>query len=405
MHFDLIVIGGGLAGSTLGAALAAHGLRVLILERELAFKDRVRGEGMHPWGVTEAHKLGIYELLLATCAREVLWFDTSSGEHRDLVATTPHRAGFLNFYHPAMQSILLEHAARAGAEIWCGAKVVRVLPGRPPSVVVEQQDKRETHAARLVVGADGRDSAARGWGGFAVQHDPEQIVTVGGLFDGLRVSEDAILSIRKLPAQTNVIMPLGGQRFRTYFAYGKNGAQRPLSGRKHVQEFVAACIGTGAQPEWFEGAELAGPLAAFEGACRWIDHPYRAGVALIGDAAGASDPAFGMGLGLALYDVRTLRDLLLSSDDWDTMAHAYAAEHGRYFGAVHRVENWLTELVYSVGPEADARRAEVAPLHKAEPDRKPDLVGLGPATPSDETARRRFFGEDVKEKSRPAGVQ
>ena len=48
MRFDLIVVGGGLAGSTLGAALAAHGLRVLILERELTFKDRVRGEGMHP---------------------------------------------------------------------------------------------------------------------------------------------------------------------------------------------------------------------------------------------------------------------------------------------------------------------------------------------------------------------
>jgi 2-polyprenyl-6-methoxyphenol hydroxylase-like FAD-dependent oxidoreductase len=187
-------------------------------------------------------------------------------------------------------------------------------------------------------------------------------------------------------------MPIGGQHFRTYFAYGKNGAQRPLSGRRHAADFVAACVATGAQPEWYAGAEIAGPLAAFEGAWRWVDHPYREGVALIGDAAATGDPAFGLGLGMALYDARLLRDRLLADDDWDAMGHAYAGEHDRGCGAVHRVESWLTELVYALGPEADAQRAHVAPLHKAEPDRKPDLVGLGPEAPSDETARRRFFG-------------
>jgi 2-polyprenyl-6-methoxyphenol hydroxylase-like FAD-dependent oxidoreductase len=149
------------------------------------------------------------------------------------------------------------------------------------------------------------------------------------------------------------------------------------------------------RPEWFEQAELAGPLASFEGACRWVDHPYRHGVALIGDAAGASDPAYGLGLGLALRDARILRDLLLTGEDWERMAQAYATEHDRCFTAIHRIESWLTKLVYSLGPEADARRAYVAPLHKAEPDRKPDLVGLGPQAPSDEEARRRLFGEDA----------
>ena len=50
-RYDLIVIGGGLAGAALARAMAAGGARVLVLERELRFRDRVRGEGMHPWGV------------------------------------------------------------------------------------------------------------------------------------------------------------------------------------------------------------------------------------------------------------------------------------------------------------------------------------------------------------------
>jgi menaquinone-9 beta-reductase len=48
VDYDLVVIGGGLAGSSLGAALARHGARVLIIEKEAIFRDRVRGEGMLP---------------------------------------------------------------------------------------------------------------------------------------------------------------------------------------------------------------------------------------------------------------------------------------------------------------------------------------------------------------------
>ena len=48
-------------------------MRVLVLERETAVRDRVRGEQMHPWGITEARKLGLYELLLETGGCEVCY--------------------------------------------------------------------------------------------------------------------------------------------------------------------------------------------------------------------------------------------------------------------------------------------------------------------------------------------
>jgi flavin-dependent dehydrogenase len=41
--YDLITVGGGLAGAALAGALAERGARVLVLERETKFKDRVRG--------------------------------------------------------------------------------------------------------------------------------------------------------------------------------------------------------------------------------------------------------------------------------------------------------------------------------------------------------------------------
>jgi flavin-dependent dehydrogenase len=48
MDYDLAIIGGGLAGPSLGLALAKTGARVLIVEREAQFRDRVRGEGVLP---------------------------------------------------------------------------------------------------------------------------------------------------------------------------------------------------------------------------------------------------------------------------------------------------------------------------------------------------------------------
>ena len=61
--YDLITVGGGLGGAALAKSLAEKGARVLVIERDEKFKDRVRGEMLVPWGVAEAEKLGIAALL------------------------------------------------------------------------------------------------------------------------------------------------------------------------------------------------------------------------------------------------------------------------------------------------------------------------------------------------------
>jgi menaquinone-9 beta-reductase len=59
--FDVIVVGGGLAGSALAGVLAQAGLGVLVVEREAGFRDRIRGELTWPWGVAEARELGLVD--------------------------------------------------------------------------------------------------------------------------------------------------------------------------------------------------------------------------------------------------------------------------------------------------------------------------------------------------------
>jgi hypothetical protein len=63
--FDLVIVGGGIAGNALAAVMARAGKAILVLERSTAYRDRVRGEGMHAWGVAEAQGLGIHQALVA----------------------------------------------------------------------------------------------------------------------------------------------------------------------------------------------------------------------------------------------------------------------------------------------------------------------------------------------------
>ena len=91
-------------------AMADHGARVLVIEREIQFKDRVRGEVMVSWGVAEAQELGIYELLRDTCGHELPYFLLSLGPElsppRDMLTTTPRHTPNLAFYHPTMQEVM-----------------------------------------------------------------------------------------------------------------------------------------------------------------------------------------------------------------------------------------------------------------------------------------------------------
>ena len=398
MTYDAIVVGGGLAGSALADQLARSGYDVLVLERETRFKDRVRGENMLPWGVAAARRLGIYDDLIAAGGHPtpnwVMYIMGRAAPARDLPATTPGRTPALNVYHPDMQEAILARAIASGAEVQRGATVLGIdaVPGRP-SVTFEHDGKRQTLIARIVVGADGRASQMRAWGGFEVQRSPDLLTIAGTLIEGTNVPDDATY-LAMGPGIATFWAPLGGNRARAYFIYPGVAGRRGLSGKNKIAEFFQSVQSVGVPQAWLAGAKSSSPLAEFEGADKWVESPAKNGVVLIGDAAAASDPSWGSGLSLTLLDVEHLANALRSTDDWNAALARYAREHDEYFGALHRVLGWMTELVWTPGPEADARRARVFPRMMSEPTRFPDTVGNGPFGPSDEQARRLTLGLD-----------
>lgn len=397
MSYDAIIVGGGLAGSALADQLVRAGRAVLVLERETTFRDRVRGENMLPWGVGAAKRLGVHDDLVAAGGQVSPNFvHVTMGEigpPRDMRVTTPGGDAMLNMFHPQLQEALLARATKAGAEVMRGATVLALdaTPDKPPAVTFEFQGMRQTLSARIVVGADGRASPMRSWAGFEVNRNPDLLTIAGTLVTGTDVPEaSAFLCMG--PGIASFWAPLGTKRSRVYFIYPGIAGRRSLSGKSKFAEFVESVRAVGVPSGWLEGVEQDGPLAEFDGADRWVASPAKNGVALIGDAAASSDPSWGSGLSLTLLDVEHLANALRETDDWNAALARYAREHDEYYGALHRILGWYTELVWSAGPEADERRRRVFPRMNADPTGFPDPAGQGPFGPSDETARRLLLG-------------
>ena len=128
--YDIVIVGGGLAGSSLAKAMSERGAKVLVLERESRMRDRVRGELMWPWGAAELVELGLFDTIMDSGGHRVPWLDVYRGAtrtvHRDLVTTTFPKLPAISFYHPRMQEALIEAAMAAGAEVRRGGGA----PGR-----------------------------------------------------------------------------------------------------------------------------------------------------------------------------------------------------------------------------------------------------------------------------------
>ena len=390
---DLVTVGGGIGGSALAISMARQGARVMVLEREYQFRERVRGEALTPWGVAEAKKLGIADLLLKTCANQIFGMDMGFGV-RNVVETTQQREAGLTYFHPEMQEVLLAEAERAGAVVRRGVAVVAVEPTANNCAVTVRHAKDERITARLVVGADGRGSAVRKWAGFATQKSPQPFHFAGVLLTGVASRQDVMTYLFNPDLALVVgIVPLTKGRWRAYLGY-YTGNGLSFQGNERLEAFLAESKKMAPSiAEAYAHVKSVGPLASFEATESWVDHPYRDGLLLLGDAAGTSDPTFGQGMSITLRDVRVLRDALLSHSDWDSAGHHFAREHDVYFHTVHKVCGWFRILFEDPRPEAQVLRQRAMPRIAEDLSRVPDHLLSGPDMPADETVRERLFGE------------
>jgi 2-polyprenyl-6-methoxyphenol hydroxylase-like FAD-dependent oxidoreductase len=363
---DVVVVGAGIAGASIAAVLARDGLEVLLLERQRAYRDRVRGEYMAPWGVLEARTVGLEAVIRgarAVDARysvpydELLTPSAAEAAKGDASTILPGVRGPLCASHPGACQALAGEAVRLGAELVRGVGEVRVQAGARPSVTYLNGSEMQVRP-RLVIGADGRASTVRKQSGIRIRKAPASHVIAGLLVEGASRWPDDQYSIGVEGDLQFYVFPQGGGRVRLYTCHANDQAAR-WAGRAGPQRFLRAFARLQAIPAalGLGDGTAAGPCATFGGEQTWCEEPYADGVVLLGDAGGYDDPVDGQGLSLALRDVRQLSELLLASSDWTVAAlRPYGQQRAERLRRMRRVSLTFAALMTTFTADGRARR-------------------------------------------------
>lgn len=388
---DVVIVGGGIAGSSLAYALASAGRTVTVLESSVEYEDRVRGEAMVPWGVKEARQLGVEQILLDAGAHVApLWMQYHEGA--DEPAMIPMSMmiegipGTLNLRHPDACQALIDAAAAAGATVVRGVHDVKLSAGQPVSVTYVSGRAGEVRA-RLVVGADGRSSTVRRQADISLQRDDPINYIAGLLVDGLAgIPDDHDVLVGEGDLYL-LIFHQGGGRARLYVCLGRSG-QRRFAGSDAAAQFLAAW-----KPGCYPLAELvaagipAGPCATYPGDDTWTDTPFADGVVLVGDAAGHNDPIIGQGLSIAMRDARIVRDLILDGASQPADFASYGRRRSEWMRTLRLIGDVISVTYAEDADNRMARRAFFGEkMAVMDPEVFPLLVGFatGPETVPDQ---------------------
>ncbi len=402
---EVVIVGGGIAGSTLATVLARAGRDVLLLEKSETYIDHVRGEAIVPWGVKEAQDLGLHDALIAAGAHylprgvgydELLPALAVEAAPTDMAVFVPGVAGILAIGHPQHCQALLDAARAAGATVRRGTSLVSLGAGAAPGVTYEIAGKSFVTRARLVVGADGRASAAREALGIPLTIEAPRTLLSGMLVDGVDGWDAQTWSLGAEKDFCYAVFPQGQDRARIY-GWWRLAQRKRFAGADGVNAFLAAfqlecCPKSSA----IASARPAGPLITFLNNETVAETPFVEGGVLIGDAAGWTDPLSGCGLSSAYRDARIVSEILLASDDWSPAAFApYAAERTERLRRLRFISAMESTLTCDFEERGRARRRQFFARMPSEPAIAAHLVAnlAGPESQPPEvyTAAHRAF--------------
>jgi menaquinone-9 beta-reductase len=313
--WDVIIVGARCAGASLGALLAARGVRTLILEASPLGTDMVLSTHyMQPPGMDVLDEIGVGDAVRAA-APPVRRFAAIADDAKVVSRYPDDRAGYC-IRRMKLDSMLQDAAARAGAELRDHHTVVDLLHDgeRVAGVVARTPSGTETFHAGLVVGADGRHSKVAKLTG--VEEYLQVEMTRGGYFgywprssafDDARYDFDSMLAYE-------------GEGLRYIFQTDEdlfvlvgappNAVARSWKG-DHQAKYVEYLRNSPWTGPLVEGSAPVGKVVGILDATFFARRPIGPGFALLGDAGLFMDFVTGHGMTDALLGARDLASAIL----------------------------------------------------------------------------------------------
>jgi len=325
-QFDVVVVGGGMVGATVGCALGGSSLKVGVVEQVMPadFKSgqphdlRVSALSKASQAIFES--LGVWPGIVGRRAcpykRMRVWELNDGPEFRSQDINQPE-LGFV-VENRVIQLALLERLRDFdNVELICPDRITKINYGSDLSVI--ELESGQILTTKVLVAADGGHSKVRQAVGLGVNSwDYTQHAL--GIYVKTEYEQQDITWQRFVPSGPQAFLPLTG-RFGSVVWYNSPDEVRRLKSLSKpllLNELLAdfpECLGA--------VSEVLG-VASFPLKRQHALSYVKKGVALVGDAAHMINPLAGQGVNIGLLDAATLAEVLMvghqSGEDISTLS-------------------------------------------------------------------------------------
>jgi 2-polyprenyl-6-methoxyphenol hydroxylase-like FAD-dependent oxidoreductase len=332
--YDAVIVGGSLAGCATAIQLGRAGLRVAVIEKQpdpQAYK-RMCSHFIQASGVPAIERLGLLEPMEAAGAvrpRMHMW--TRWG----WIEAPPERASRgIDLRREILDPMVRATAAETpGVEMMLGWSAERLLRdgGTFAGVAVRNRQGEERELpARLTVGADGRDSKIADLSEVPVKTFPHNRIAYGGYFEGPPPQHSPDGLIWFLDPHWAAAFPTDSDL--TFYAAMPTKDRLPEF-KEDPEAALVRFLADAPEPPPIRESRLVEPVLGKIDMTNRMRKPVAPGLALIGDAALATDPLFGVGCGWAFQSAEWLTDSVLpalqGTESLEQGLEAYRRRHRR----------------------------------------------------------------------------
>jgi flavin-dependent dehydrogenase len=339
---DVLVIGGGPAGSAMSAFLAKKGWKVVLLEKQHHPRFHI-GESLLPLNMPIFDRLGVRREVEAigmlkpgaefNCAgyKPVVYYFSNALDKNFPIAYQVRRSEFDN--------ILLRNSARLGTDVHEGVRVtdIELRPGQPTRVLAEDESGAQLlWETKYLVDASGRDTFLASRQKIKQRNSQHNSSAIFGHFSGVERRPDADagnISIYWFEHGWYWMIPLKdgamsvGAVCWPYYLKSRN---------KPVDDFLWDTLRLNPLlAERMQHAKLMGPALATGNFSYQSEQMYGDGWLLIGDAYAFIDPVFSSGVFLGMNSAE------LGAQVVDSMLHKGNVSVTANAALLHRYEKTL----------------------------------------------------------------
>ncbi len=322
---DVVIAGGGPAGSAAAITLARAGRRVLLLERDAHPRFRI-GESLLPYGNDLLRELGVWDDLVADgrfMEKRGAEFGTADGAHFQRFSFAqglgPAHAFTFQVERSRFDALLFARAATAGATTREHAAVTSLAPdAHGVTVTYTHAGTPHTVRARHFLDATGRDAVSgRLLHLPKIATQPARRLATYAHFHGVtRNDGDAAgnITILRAPGGWFWLIPLDAEK--TSVGYVRLLADLKENGLSPDADFDRALAAFPALRDRLATAHRVAPAhSTGDYSYRFRSFAPHPRILLTGDAAGFVDPIFSSGVLLALKSAHRAARLLLRHDE------------------------------------------------------------------------------------------